>query len=132
MKKKETDGILLVTGSILVLIDVSILLLNLHGNKWIVIICLVPLIIHIILYHTIYRHKKYISGLNHIIIFRNVFYLIFIIMIIIGFTSLVLCSSVCLFFFQNEIQSDNQTLFGEMLLEFDQTNFIENKMKACN
>jgi hypothetical protein len=36
------------------------------------------------------------------------------------------------FYFQNEIQSDNQTLFGEMLLEFDQTNFIENKMKACN
>jgi hypothetical protein len=47
MKKKTTSGIILVTDSILVLIDVSILLLNLHGNKWIVIICLVPLIIHI-------------------------------------------------------------------------------------
>ncbi len=145
------------TASILVLIGVSILLLNPNHNKWIVIACLVPLIIHLFLvfiyylYHTIndgiHRHRKYISGLSiwieshhDISIFRNAFYAVFGIMIVIGFTGMALCSSV---FFQDEIQTDNRTLFGDMLLEHNQGNFmdlhskertihVENKMKACN
>lgn len=144
-------------ASILVLIGVSILLLNPNANKWIVIICLVPLLIHLFLifiyylYHTIYdgihRNKKYINGLsvwieshNDISILRNAFYFIFGIMIIIGFTGLALCSSV---FFQDEIQSDNKTLYGDMLLEHDQDirkNLdtkekiidADNQMEACN
>jgi hypothetical protein len=71
--------------------------------------CLLPLIIHLFiyyLYHTIYdgiyRHKKYISGLS------------------------VWIES------HNNISIFRISLFGEMLLERDQTNFIENKMKACN
>ena len=143
---RKNDNILLVTASIFVLIGVSILLLNPHANKWIVIICLVPLLIHLFLlfiyysYHTIYdgvhRHRKYISGLSiwieshhDISIFRNAFYVIFAVMSIIGFTGLALCSSV---FFQDGIQLNNQTLFGEMLLEQDQENSIEQRMKACN
>ena len=141
-------NILMLTASILVLIGASILLLNPHANRWIVIVCLVPLIIHLFLlfiyylYHTIYdsinRYRKYVSGLsvwieshNDISIFRDAFYVIFSLMIMIGFTGLALCSSV---FFQDEIQSDNSTLFGETLLEYDQSNLTDmnNKMKACN
>lgn len=139
------------TASVLVLIGISLLLVNLTANKWIVIACLVPLLIHLFLlfiyylYHTIYdtihRHGKYISGLSvwieshhEISIFRNAFYMIFTIMIVIGFCGLALCSSV---FFEDEIQSDNQTLFGDMLLEYDRGSLgnlylKENKMKACN
>lgn len=143
--------------SILVLIGVSILLLNPNANKWIVIICLVPLLIYLFLmfiyylYHTIYdgihHNKKYLTGLhiwieshNDISIFRNVFYFIFAIMIIIGFTGLAVCSSVL---FQDETQSDNQTLYGDMLIEHDQSVLryvnlrernleMQYKMKACN
>jgi uncharacterized membrane protein YfcA len=106
----KNGKILLVTASIFVLIGVCILLLNPHANKWIVIICLVLLTICLFLsfiyylYHTIYdqihRHRKYISGCrvwieshNNISIVRNAFYVIFTILIIIGFTDVALCSS---------------------------------------
>ena len=143
----------IVIASILVLIGMYILLLNPNANKWIVIICLVPLIIYLFLlfiyylYHTIYdgihRQKQYVSGLsawieshNDISIFRNVFYVIFAVMIIIGFTGLALCSSV--FFHENTPSMDNKTLSGEMLLGPDlgnsteQSMNIDNEMEACN
>ncbi len=144
-------------ASILVLIGVSILLLNPNANKWIFIVCLVPLLIHLFLlfiyylYHTIYdsihRHRKYSSGLSvwieshhDISIFHNAFYATFTIMIVIGFTGLALCSSV---FFHDEEQPDNQTIFGDMLLKYDRDSLInsyskeriinmEKKMEACN
>lgn len=135
-------------ASILVLIGTSILLLNPNANRWIVIVCLVPLIIHLFLlfvyylYHTIYDgihgYRKYVSGLSvwieshhEISIFRNAFYVIFTLMILIGFTGLALCSSV---FFEDERQSDNHTLFGEMLIEPDRSRapMINDQMKACD
>jgi hypothetical protein len=139
-----------VVASILVLIGVNILLLNPNANKRIVIVCLVPLLIHLFLlfiyylYHTIYdgihRHRKYVSGLSvwieshhDISIFRNAFYVIFTIMSVIGFAGLALCSSV---FFENQVYFDNKTLFGDMLLEYDQDSLrnlnMYNTMEACN
>jgi len=69
----------------------------------------------------------WIESHNDVSIFRNAFYVIFSLMIIIGFTGLALCSSV---FFPNESQSDNKTLFGDMLIEQDGN--LTNKMKACD
>lgn len=142
----------LVLTSILVLIGINILLLNPNANRWIVIICLVPWIVHqfllfiYYLYHTIYdyihRQKQYISGLSvwieshhDISIFRNVFYVIFTIMVIMGFFGLALFSSV---FFQRETRVNNRTLSGEMLIESNRDNLtnqsinIQDEMEACN
>ena len=135
----------LVTACILVLVGVSILLVDSNSNIRIVISCLLPLIIYLLLlfiyylYHTIYdsihRHRKYVNGLclwieshHDISIFRNAFYMIFAVMIVLGFTGLMLCSSV---FFQDESQSDNQTLFGDVHLN-GTTGTMDNQMKACH
>lgn len=142
----------LVLASIFVLIGINILLLNPNASRWIVIICLVPLIVHLFLlfiyylYHTIYdgihRQRQYVSGLSvwieshhDISIFRNAFYAIFAIMVILGFSGLALFSSV---FFQQEPRANNRTLSGEMLIESDrgystnQSMNVDNEMKACN
>lgn len=137
--------LLLVIASILVLIGAHLLLLNVDANKWIIIACLVPFLLHLLLlfiyflYFTISDTRSgqgyYTSGLSQwieshhqISIFRNAFYAVFAVMIVIGFVGLGLSSSV---FFHEKIPADNRTYSGEMLLKQDEET-MQDTMKACN
>ena len=111
------------------MIGVNLLLINSHAATLSIILGLVPLLLHIVLllifniYHFVREIRTeqipdgvtlWVESHHRISVFRNVFYVLFVVLIFVGFVGLALSSSA---FSSEEIENDNQTYYGDFLLK---------------
>lgn len=146
IEEQRFRGHFSVIVSVLVIIGVNLLLENPEAKRLIVVVCVLPLVVHLVFlfiyflyFTTIELFKRsttnsftglqlWIQSHHQISIFRNAFYFVFTLMIFIGFVGLAVSSTV---FFSNEIRQNNRTFYGETLLT-QRSDFVSTPMKACH